>query len=247
MRRISALLFALIPFALPAVTHATVLFSDTFSYPDGPLLGATGSPWIYASGRPDHSLLISNSAATLTDANPEDLGAALSGGPYSAGTLYAGFDITFSALPSATGYLFSQFTNTPTGLSYRTRLWAQTQNAADGKFRLGLSDASSVSTSVTQLPIDLSLGTTYHIVESLDTATGRSTVYLNPTTETGGLSATDPTSSVAIGAFRLTQNTGEGTLSLDNLTVATSFAEVVPEPATLALVAFPCLTLTRRR
>lgn len=221
---------------------AAVVLTDTFSYPDGNLVGAPGSPWANHSGTT--AVTVASGAAVLTQSNSEDVNAALAGAPYASGVLYAGFDVSFSALPGAGAY-FAHFKDDGTSI-FRGRVFATTTGAASGSFRIGIANGGNTFVAV---PTDLSLNTVYRIVTEYDTATAVATVYVNPVTQTGGATATDVTTAAGITTYALRQATGIGTLTLDNLVVATTFEEarVIPEPASLSLLALGGLMLGRRR
>jgi hypothetical protein len=109
----------------------------------------------------------------------------------------------------------------------------------------------------------LSLGVTYEVVVRLDLATDQSTLWVGPLLESSfSVTATDTITYAAggsINAFALRQgasgigaNQGApGILSLDNLRIATSFAElqIIPEPSPLALLGLggAVLLVWRRR
>lgn len=227
---------------------AAILLQEDFSYPDGALVGATGSPWVGHSGTAGQVNVASN-AVSLTQAESQDVNAPLSGAPYTTGTLYAGFDVNFSALPDGTGGYFAHFKDNGTG-NFRGRIFATTTDAAAGSFRLGVSNSANTMAIV---PTDLDLGETHRLVLGYDTATAIATLYVNPTSETGGTVATDPGSSIGVTTFALRQSTssgnGMGALTGDNLIISTTFAEaaVIPEPTGLALAGLAAAGLLRRR
>src|SRR5437016_1258631 len=102
--------------------RAAVLFSDNFTYPDGPLVGAPGSTWASHSGTAGQVNVASNQVQ-LTQAESEDVNAMLAGNPYSMGTLYAGMDFNFSGLPGGTGGYFMHFKESGTSI-FRARVFA---------------------------------------------------------------------------------------------------------------------------
>lgn len=223
--------------------NASLLLTDSFSYPDGTLVGAPSSPWVSISGTAGQ-LDVTSGRTNVTGAESEDAASGLSGAPITAGTVYAGLTFQLSALPTATTTYFAMLTDAANG--FRSRVHTTLTGAAAGSFRIGIGDASSA---IVTIPVDLSLNTDYRFVVANDVATGRSTLYLNPTTETGGVVATDATTPQTISRFGLRQSAGIGTISVDNLIVATTFSEAatVPEPTSLALVAIGAVGLLRRR
>src|SRR3954463_11621114 len=89
-------------------SHGAPIFSDNFTYPDGALTTISGGTWANHSGTAGQVNVTSNQVF-LTEGESEDVNAVVSGGPYSSGTLYAGLDVNFSALPSANGGYFFHF------------------------------------------------------------------------------------------------------------------------------------------
>jgi hypothetical protein len=210
-----------------------LLLSDTFSYTeflqDTALLGATGSPWGHASGT-NYDLLVIEETAQLTSVRSEDVGAALSSGSISetSGTLlFAGFHMTLTNLPSQNGNYFAHFKDTISGTSFRAKIYASTTNAATGKFRVGIANlANNVDA---QVPQDLELNQTNSVIVRYNTATGESTLWLNPSSEaSASVSADDTAAALAIGAFGLRQDSGIGTIRVDDLLVGTSMADMAP-------------------
>jgi len=225
--------------------NAVVVFSDSFGYATGPIVGATGSPWLTASGTA-LQVDVGAGVVNLTTVESEDVGAPLTGGPFTTGTLYASAIINLSALPTGTTY-FLHFGGTAVDTNFRGRVHATITGAAVGSFRFGIGDTTST---IVSIPTDLSLNTNYNVVVAQDTATGRSTLYLNPNSEIGGTVATDTTSAIVagIGGIRLRQSAGIGILTIDDLVVGTTFADVViPEPTTLGLIAAGSVLALRRR
>lgn len=209
--------------ALPKNVEAAILLSDNFnSYPVGAIVGASGSPWVTASGTAGQVDVTSGGALNITASESEDIGANFPDGTVTTGMIYGGFDFTFSALPTTAGTYFAHFGDAGTGTQFRGRIFATTAGAAAGTFRLAIADTT---TTVAPITTDLLLGTTYRLVEAINAATGRTTLYLNPTSETGGVTATDATSAIGSGvaSYRFRQASGEGTLTVDNLVVATDF------------------------
>jgi len=166
---------------LVAHARAAVLLTENFTYPDGALVGAAGSPWASHSGTAGQVNVASNQVQ-LTQAESEDVNASLAGNPYSTGTLYAGTDFNFSALPGGTGGYFMHFKESGVTV-FRGRVFASITGAAVGSYRIGISNGSNTFTAI---PVDLNLGDTHRLVLAYDTAAATSTLYLDSLTETGG-------------------------------------------------------------
>jgi len=230
--------------------RAALLLSDDFnSYPDGSLVGAPGSPWIHHSGSTTGEVNVVSGRVSLTSSETEDVSAALSGGPYSAGsgvTLYTSFTVSFSSLPNNAGTYFAHFRDSTNG--FRDRIWASTTGAAPGEFRIGIGNGSSATALSGQVTADLSLNTTYLVVTRYDISANQSTIWLDPTAETDpNVTASDLSTPLDVNTLAFRQNAGMGTLLLDDVKVGTTFADVVPEPSALALCVLGAAGLFARR
>jgi endonuclease/exonuclease/phosphatase family metal-dependent hydrolase len=218
------LFFLLLPFA-----HATVLLNDSFSYPDGAITNVSGGVWIEHSGGAPCQVVSGQAQVSSTAA--EDVHAVLAGQPFSSGALYASFTVKCTALPTSGGAYFAHFNSS----SFRCVVWASTANAAAGMFRLGIGNTNGVIATSTQLAVDLSVNTSYFVVVRYDVASGQSTLWLNPVNETDpGVAAPGSAASTTISSFSLRQTSGMGTMLLDNLTVATTFAEATGNQVNVA-------------
>ena len=246
--------FLILPVAALLVTHVqgALVLNDSFSYSDGPIVGASGSSWTTHSGTAGQANVVSGQLS-LTEAESEDVNTALSGGPYtvaSAAVLYSSYTVSFGALPSGGGAYFAHFRDTGTG--FRARVFTSTTNAAPGSFRLGIGNSSGATATSGQIGVDLSLNTTYTVVTRYDVASGLSTIWLNPVAETDpGVTASDAPGLIDISSYGFRQSlatgSGMGTLTVDDLRVGTTFAEVVPEPSTIALLCLGAVALLARR
>jgi hypothetical protein len=209
---------------------AVVLLSDGFNYPNGPLVGAVGSPWAAHSSPGTNSVTVTNGQVRLAFFGGEDVNAALAGqsfAPTSGVALYTSFRLTLTSLPLAGGEYFAHFKNS--GSQFTARIWASTTNAPAGMFRLGIANASGSTN--TQLATNLSLNTPYTVVSRYVVSNGFSTLWINPASESDpGATAADPVSLITVTAYALRQASGGGSILLDDLIVGTSFDEVMPRP-----------------
>jgi hypothetical protein len=230
--KIKSSLLLLSILGVSAATATTVL-TENFSYGDGALVGASGSPWVTHSGTAGQADIV-GATLVLTSAEGEDINAPLSGQPYSSGFLSSSFDVTFTVLPTLAGSYFAHFKDSATG--FRSRLVSYTTGASSGFFRLAISNDSGVTVPVAT---DLALNTTYAVVMTWDLDTNQSTLSVD-----GGAAVTDSdaASAITITSFAFRQATGIGTMTVDNLTVTH-----VPEPAAALLGAFGVIGLLRRR
>ncbi len=220
-----------------AASAATFL-SEPFPYPDASVLTATaGSPWTTLAGTVGE-LTTTGGSLPLTSTGTESVRAPLANGPHATTTLWTAFDLRASALPTATGAVFGQLSDasgTP-----RAGIIATTDGAASGSYRLRIGGSALVPSSVA-LPLNLAVGATYQVVVRFVPLTGAATLWVNPThaeTTLHTVTASDllPVAS-GIDAFHWIQSANAGSLVVDNLKIASSFAEVTvpcaPQPSGL--------------
>ncbi len=212
-------------------TTAAILLSDNFTYADGVLTNVSSGKWRHTSGGVDQ-VNVASGNVELTRSETEDVAASLATS-YSASSpvmLFVKFTANLSALPlGANGNYFAHLD----GGSARARIFVTTNavlpgfpGAAPGKFRFGIANASTAPTGVWLS--DLSLGQTYTIVARLNISTGHAELWIDPVSE-GSLSvpAGDGASASSVNSFAWRQDTGMGTLTVDNLVIATSFQEAL--------------------
>lgn len=225
--RVSLILTLFVAPLLPA----SELLRDRFEYPDGPLVGAPGSPWAAHSSAGSGPVSVESSRIWLRAAQAEDINAPLAGGPFDPGgprhVLYARFKISFAALPSAAGTYLAHFRS---GATLRARFWASQTHAAPGFFRLGIGNSTAADANSGQVPQDLALNQVYDVVLRYDLASGLSSIGLDPKEESDlTVTATDAVGVSSIGTFGFRQATGIGELWIDDLVVSDQF----PEPDTM--------------
>lgn len=255
--------------AMSLASRADVLLNEPFAYPDGWITDASGGLWTVHSPSPAASnLLVSAGSALInqggTAGGRDDaarlLNSSVDPSVDNTTKLYASLSVNFSALPSdggtGNGSYFAHFKSSAANEFYG-RLGASTVGAAAGSFRVGIGSETWGAATVFDTQ-DLALNTTYNLVVRYDLETDRATLWVNPADESSpGVTSTDaPTYAGVINAFALRQGTtgaspnigAPGVLAVDNLRVATSFAEAVPEPggAALALLGGAMLLLLRR-
>lgn len=230
--RRACVLFAALGWALiPA--RAGILLHDTFSA-DGAL--ATVNPrWTTHSGTAGQ-IEVASGALVLTEAESEDVNAVLEGGlveTNSPTVLYARFIVRFTALPQGTGGYFAHFKDAATG--FRGRVFATTAGAASGALRLGVSSGGGSPSATVATDVPLNTATT--VVLRYAVAEAASALWINPVAESDPAAmATDTVAALPIAAMAFRQSlsagNGMGTLQVDNLVVATTFAEALAGPAT---------------
>jgi hypothetical protein len=228
--------------------YATVVLQDDFSVP-GPVVGSTadiGGTWAQI-GANSLSVLTASAGGTVAvtgGTNFQDGGVAFSVPvANTAGTtLYSGLDITLSAAQS--GDYFFHLSDPALSSNFYQRLFARSSGAG---FQLGIAGGNGTATYGSTV---LSFGTTYHVAIGWNFLTGALNdtfnIYVDPTSAVEGLNTPylanaawggggnpEPTATVSGGNIRQGSGSAMPTLTLDNVVVATTFAEVsavaVPE------------------
>jgi hypothetical protein len=233
--------------------RAGVILSETFSYADGPITTASGSPWTTHSGTAGQADVLSG-ALNLTFSEGEDINAPIAGAPYLAanpGALFSSFKLKLTSLPNAVGSYMAHFRDNNTGAAtgFGGRIWLSTTNAIDGglltnKFRVTIANGSSATAASGQLPMDLDLNTTYVIVTRFVPSTGVATLWVNPAVETdASVTATDVgvtrPNPIDVTSYAFRQNAGMGAMLVDDLQVGTQFNDVAGanRPPTITSIA----------
>jgi hypothetical protein len=225
MKKLLSLIGIMAVSAIPL--FATIILDEPFSYPDGSLIQVSSGGWSNHSGT-SNQVDVSNGKVNLTQTESEDVNRLLPGGPYSNITLYVSCVVNFSALPGTGAYFLHLKDGT---MNFKAKLFATTTNASSGNYRLGIARGG---TTFTNVPFDLSLNTDYKIVIRYDCTTADSTLWINPVSEDSTINradATDSTAVVPIYAIALRQASGIGTLTIDDLKIGTTFADVAAPPS----------------
>jgi hypothetical protein len=160
----------------------------------------------------------------LSGGQSEDISAALTNAPFypsNAPVLYAGFTATFSALPI--NAYFAHFKDAGTG--YRCRVFATSNNAAPGAFRLGVANAAgSLDAANPPLDRDLHLHAPFRVVMRYDVAAAASVMWINALAESDPAAyASDTATASSIVDFAFRQTVNMGALAVDDLVVGTTF------------------------
>jgi hypothetical protein len=253
---------------VPALTGATVIVQDNFSYANGPLAGQGTSPaWSAHSSAGTKTIQVVNGTVLLQQSAGagEDLNKRWLT-PLGAGArTYAGFTVkvkTGSIVGTGEEY-FAHFRPAPTDTNtFVARCYAGP--AVGGDFALGISATSVSTTPVVHWPAALRFERTYRVVIAYDGATGTSSLWVDPASESSP-SVSSTHASVALRpleSFACRQATPVGATMnevVDNLIVADNFAQAaataaVPslaEPWLVALASLLALAggvlITRRR
>ena len=142
-----------------AASSASVVLSDTFTYPDGPVVGPRGSPWVTHSGTAGTMVVTNNQLWVAgTSAKSEDVNAPLAGAPYLASDptakLYSKFTLVISnTLPSTIGAYIAHFKGTNSGAAtdFGARVFLTASNTISfapvpaGKFRIAIGNGAAAT------------------------------------------------------------------------------------------------------
>lgn len=230
--RCKGVLLALWMGSCPSLMRGELLLFEPFSYGDGPLVTVSSGLWVTHSGTAGQVDVISG-RADLRVPQTEDVSTLIPGQPYAATSplsLFASFTVNFSALPSAGGQFFAHFKNTGTG--FRARVFALTSGAVPGHFRIGI--ANSVTQPTVTNSTDLALNLAHRVYLRYDVSTATTTLWVNPETEASPhvVAPIDGAAQI-ITAFALRQDSGIGVLTVDDLRIGTTFADVYDGPNTI--------------
>jgi PEP-CTERM motif len=229
-----------------------VLVDETFTYGNGNLVGQNppvGTAWAAHSAAGTRPVQVTSGAAVISHGSSgEDINIGFEGGATAGAgeTMYSSFDLTVPDPAAAVvTSMFAHFLQGTTNFTARVYVTAPTTSG----FRLAISNDSSITDADGEaFSGDLSFGTTYKIVTSYNFDTTQGTLWINPVTSgSPSITATDPGFSNAVAAYAMRQDTtGNTSQTIDNLLVGESFAEVIPEPTSLALLSLGGLGLLRR-
>ena len=236
MKRLATLMALLALSAAPA--FATVLLSDSFTYPNGDL--SANAPWAVYSGTPPTDIQVSAGRVIVNENNAPDDHALFPVQGTSSKT-YACFD---AIVPNPGGapkpvYFFELKDNGASNLVSRVYVLN-----VPGGFTFGVSHSTTSSTvGLTPWGSSLTYGTKYNVVVNYDPVNKSSTLWVNPASESS-TSVTDANSAIAALAvqgvgFRqsttastlpsaqatLYAGTVNATISVDNLGVGTTFTD----------------------
>ncbi len=224
--------------------NADILAEEFFSHPNGDLVGQTpvpgpGDAWVAHDDVGLTPVQVASGKAVLSQGTGsggrEDVSLPF-GAQAADALLYARFDFMLPSGQSLTdpklldsfGLYFAHFkSNLPT-TGFRARTGVVLPSGG-GDFGLAINADGSRMNEGATWPTDLSFDTTYRTVISWDAASGESKLWLDPVDESSD-SISDVKSSVGtlIEAFALRQsNDYVGTQLIDNLVVATTFAEAL--------------------
>lgn len=246
------------------VAHSAPVFSETFTYPNGPLLGQGTPAWTITGTSVVNPLQVSSGVVPMANTGQDAYRAFDSAiTPVDGTSFYYGLTLNLSA--AGTGDMFAHTTPTVGNTtSFYVRLYAQ---ASGTGYVLGYLETSGTGSAVNYGTTVLDFNTPYNVAVAYDFVAGPTNdtarVYINPTSNTEldntayitdtWTTATAEATNYA--AFNLRQGGGiiAPTLNgIDNIAVSTLFSDVaqvtvVPEPSTYALLGMSGLALLLRR
>lgn len=222
-----------------ATSEATILITDAFPT-DGNLVGTTpavGGTWTNISGATT-PLVVTSGTLAIPNANAQD--AASQFAAAQTGVIYAGFDLRLTTLPSLTApgsYIAAFRDGTPSTGDYAGRFFVRRVSGSPANefqigvstFTGGLDDPGAVIWST-----NLTLNTEYRIVMGFDTSTDNTTLWVNPTSiASPSITSSDVHDVIAMDGFSFRSSSqSHGAAAIDDLIVATTFGEAIPEPST---------------
>jgi hypothetical protein len=255
-------------------SQGQLILNEDFNYADGAIEAVSGGLWTIHSGTTPLAIVGGKAFVDQDDATGGRMdanrlfGGATTFDPLTDNTsaIYASFTLNALALPTGTTTPASYFAHFKSSAAneFYSRVGANQEGAAAGKFRLAIANESWASASNVEHPMDLDLNTTYSVVMRLSLATDQSTLWINPVDESStSVVTTDAISYAAAGlinSFALRQGTtgstpnigAPGDFLVDNLLVGLTFNDVVPIPEpggilALGLAGLVGLQLWRRR
>jgi hypothetical protein len=230
-------MIAMVVLAGVSATRGSVLVQDTFSYPDGSVTAVSGGLWLAYSEAGNGPVMVNGGQLKIDFWNLEDVSIALPGAPYDTvnnqgvATLYCSFTLTCARLPRApTGTYFAYFKDSGPRLT-RCRVFALTNGAAPGTYRLAIGSTNDSGLGAAAYPINLTTNTAYSIVTRLDLMTGESALWINPLAENNFAATNVPPNpgeliGIAAYAFRQARHQS-GVMLVDNFKIGTRFSDLM--------------------
>jgi hypothetical protein len=241
-------------------TFATSIFLEQFDQAPGALVSGSGGNWVTHSGTANQIQVIatpsesgnsllsplsgvkapSGNRITINGTDTEDVSRPFTAVTGNGNSVYAAFLVRFTAQPSAGGAYFAHFCEGNSTSNFFARLYARSSGAG---FNIGLGRTNETATWDTTV---FNLNETYHIVLRYGMVAGATNdiveVHVNPasvTVEGTPLIAINNTSAelnpaTGIGRFSFRQASGIGTMEIDQVQVATTYATAAPLPVSMS-------------
>jgi hypothetical protein len=229
-------------FVLTAYPTNGILLADDFGYAEGSITANSGDLWTTHSagtGQTGQTQVVTGKLF-LENAASEDINRWFTNAPISntgGQLIYTRFVVNLSALPTANG-VGEYFTHIyGFGGAYRARIFASTNGAAAGQYRLAISSSSFTPVAFSQ---DFSLNESHVVISRYNTATAEATLWVDPASESStSASSTDISTPITAYGIAFRQSTGIGSMSIDGLVVGSTFADVfvsaAPSPIPLTI------------
>jgi hypothetical protein len=233
---IAPLVAALAMCAGPA--RAELLFGEGFDYPNGDITNVSGGLWVNHSGAAPLAIVDGRAfvdggiSGSAEDANRSF--------PAEQQVVYAAFRLSLTNLPTVPAY-FAHVK--ATNSTFKAKLFAVTNGALAGFYRIGVSAAANSPAGV--YAQDLALNHDYWVVLGWDRNLLLASVWINPASGSDlPAQSTDTTTDAPATAFAFRQAAGEGQLFVDDLQVATTFAEAVTNAPVATSILVPPASVT---
>ncbi len=256
--RKSILAASLAALFLTASADAALFWNDEFNYADGDLTvydgtgdDVSGGLWAPHSGSTfPTSIEVSSGQAILRQGNPASEDATrLTGGTLGAGeTLYASYIFSVEDLRGGVEAFNGDQAYFAHFIGFKSRVHLRDGSDAN-HYTLGLSGSSGEP--AVEWGTDLDFDTQYQLIISYDFDSGVSNMWVDPASEASTSVSDISSASVGLTGVAIRQDFISGgdhaIVSVDAVAAGSDFASVLPEPASLALLALGGITVLRRR
>jgi len=246
------LLAAVLAVGMTTTLASAQLINETFTYPNGNLVGQGVPAWEAHSAAGSSPVQVSSNTAVLNQGSGsrEDvnkpMGAVLGSGQ----KIYGSFD--FSNTGGSGDVYFAHFKDSGT-INFASRVWI-TAPTQGGNYTIGITSTSGTASNVVDwTAFDLTFGTTYRVVHAYNFDTGLAELWVNPVNEASTSVSHAGIAGTAVERYAYRQagpSSGTSSQTVDNLCVAFNFNDALnctPEPATAAFFGLGLVALLRRR
>ena len=220
--------------------QSQVIFYDALNYPNGCIATNSGGLWVLHNSGTNNDAIEVNGRYEVNQNRTDDVHHYLdplnTNNGYISGVLYASWTIRMTNLPaSGSGAYFAHFADN-TFTEFRGRVFALTNNALPGAYRLGVANAATSPSQV--FAMDLAPNIDYQVVLKYDIDNASATLYINPASDTDpSIGPTSDTGAVTntLTSFAFRQAAGVGVIQNVKLLVGQTFADVVTNAVTKAV------------